>query len=151
MTRAEVMVSRYIHGDILRKSPAYTETIRLEKASRVLPLEHSPITEIENVTVENVIFTNYTNSIFCLRTNFDTCWPANTNITVTYRTGWEPGNYPDDICEAIAMIETWLLGKPETGIAEQTIGPFTTRRNESGFRLPESVMTLLHPWVRPLW
>jgi hypothetical protein len=146
---ARDIVKELIHGD-LDETP-YTETITLEQSLRNLPLEHSPITSVQSVTVDGSLVTDFYMTHFTLRKKFLDIWPAGAEIVVNYKTGWTPQPEPSEILTAIEHIDTWLAGNPQSGIQTSTIGPISTTFKADSSAIPQTVKGLLAKWIRPLY
>jgi hypothetical protein len=146
---ARDIVKELIHGDLDETS--YTETITLEQALRNLPLEHSPITSVQSVTIDGSTVTDYSRTHFTLRRNGLVMWPAGAVIVVNYTTGWDPQPLPTEIETAISHIEDWLAGNPQSGIQSASIGPMSTTFRADASNVPQTVKGLLQKWIRPLY
>ena len=143
---ARALIAAEIGGDL-----ALTEhlaKVRLRNPNAFIELADHPVTSVQEVRVGDAVVDlgEYGFNRFGLE-RLATWWPANVRITVSYKTGWTPGEEPLDIKQAEAMIDTWLETEPETAVKSFSTGGLSVSREVVD--MPAPARALLRKWVRP--
>ena len=146
-TQARSLVARLLGGDL----DAVTRTAErhtLRFASPVLPLRHTPVTAVANVTIDGTIIDPdaYTFTPFALVREDGEDWPAGT-IYVTYSTGWTEGAEAQEVQDALALATEWLDGHPGAGITSFREGAEAVTVDAQAAL--NAIKRLLAKWVRP--
>lgn len=152
-TQAQAIAERVIRGTLTQTT--YTDEVQyLRLASRYLFLDHHPLTSITSITVGDTTLTaadddGYLTDRFYVLRKYGYVWPADTKITITYKTGWATaGDYPSEITEALAALETWLGDTPHSGLTRTQVDDIVEVRDATSREVPSLARELLSPWAR---
>lgn len=149
-TQARSLVARLLGGDLT--TVTYTaERHNLRFTARVLPLRHTPVTAVANVTIdgETIDPDAYTVTPFALVREDGEDWPAGT-IYVTYSTGWTEGSEAQEVQDALLLAKEWLDTHPSTGINTFSAGSEMAVRGLELSKLGlDAIRDLIAKWRRP--
>ena len=132
---ARALIAAEIGGDLTLTE--HLAKVKLRHPNAFIELADHPVTMVQEVRVGDAVVDvgEYGFNRFGVE-RLATWWPANVPITVSYKTGWTPGEEPLDIKQALAMTDAWLGTNPETGITEVRAGDDVVRRGVTRQDLP---------------
>jgi hypothetical protein len=150
---ALALAERLINGSITLATVT-SERVVLRHSHEWLPLKRGPVTSVTSLSITGTAQTGSDDDgweveRFGLRRKWPYTWPAGELILVTYTVGWEVASRPNEIAEAITLLETWVDTKPEVALASVKIGDESaTYRASNTAEAPPVVDTLLARWKR---
>ena len=144
---ARVTVNDTIRGDItLATHTNERHTLRVN--CHTLELRHHPVTNVDTVVVGSTALTSDDYEVTPFGIHAFEAFPAGTRIVVTYTSGWNDGDEPLDIKEAMRLIDAHSSLNPDSGITEYREGDQVVKRMVTQ-GIPERARLLLQRWVRP--
>lgn len=146
---AELIISRLIGGEIAKRTFT-NKVVRTKRDRSLLELPEGPLTKLTTVSVGGTAITAYTSGYWWIY--WDEWFPRQTDITLTYETGWTSLTLPAPIRRAV--LETAAARRTETGrsgILSERIGDYavTYTNEEASAVLPGTAVMLIQPYRRP--
>lgn len=147
--QARALVASILNGDLdLAEHTMQLHTLRLSATH--LPLRRGPATSVEAVHVDGAALDPeaYSLTPFALVREDGHLWPAAATIRITYSSGWQEGNEPLEIQEALILAEQWFDTNPGAGITSVRIGnESVTRATSEDGTGPAAIEALIRRWI----
>lgn len=146
--QARQHITAALNGDLAAVNRD-AEPYRQRAPSTVLPLRHTPATEVASVLVDGGTLDPdaYTFTPFALVRVDGGTWPT-TTIRVTYTTGWEEGEEPLEIIAAIEAVKARLEARPDTNLQSEAADDIRRVYAETG-AVTSVEIDLIRRWRQP--